>query len=112
MPEKPVADSGSHGQTNNHRFWKWVSGILTVVVVAEGGLLVKTDRQIVALDTKQVAMGIAVSANAQWIRDWSTVLRVPERDQKQDSNIEELKRRLFVLEKHYIEMMEKMQDKP
>jgi len=123
-----VADA-QHGH-NNHRFWKRVSGILAIIVVAEGGLLIRNDRQIAlletkqaamgetvdthdhrqiaTLETKQVAMGKTVDAHEQWIDDWYNKLQVPERDQRQDSNIEELQRRLFVLEKHYIEMMEKV----
>jgi len=103
-----VPTSESHRHTNNHRFWKWVSGVLGVLLVASVIALIRSDRQITELKTTQIMMGQAVETNAQWIRDWSTVLRVPERDQKQDSNIEELQRRLFVLEKHYIEMMEKV----
>jgi len=60
--------------------------------------LIGTIKKIEHLETTQGLMGKDVNANAQWIRDWANVLRVPERDQRQDSAIEELKRRLTALE--------------
>ncbi len=83
---------------NSSRLWKWISGVL-------GGLLtvsiigtISTIRQIEHLQTTQLLMNQAVGVNAQWIRDWSAVLKVPERDQRQDSAIKELERRLDMLE--------------
>ena len=57
-----------------------------------------TIKQIEKLQTTQEMMIRSIDVNAQWIRDWSTVLRVPERDQRQDSELEELERRLNMLE--------------
>ncbi len=42
------------------------------------------------LEVRQERMGEDVAVNARWIADWYAVLRVPERDQSQDSAIEEL----------------------
>lgn len=89
----------------NGRVWKWVSGVLGVLLVAAIVGLVTSIRKIERVETTQELMGEDVATNTQWIADWSAVLRVPERDQKQDSDIEalkqqgeELKRRLTVLE--------------
>lgn len=89
-------DSIQHN--SNQRFWKWVSGVLSVLLVAAVVALIGTIKQIEHIETTQEAMGKAVAANAQWIRDWYNELRVPERDQRQDSAIEELTRRLTMLE--------------
>lgn len=83
---------------HNHRFWKWVSGVLGVLLTTAIIALIGTIKQVEHLRTTQVLMGEAVAENAQWIRDWYNELRVPERDQRQDSAIEELTRRLAVLE--------------
>ncbi len=85
-------------RNNNQRFWKWITGILGVLLVTAIASLVGTIKQIEHLQTTQELMGKAVAANAQWIRDWYNELRVPERDQRQDSAIEELTRRVAVLE--------------
>lgn len=87
-------------QDHNHRFWKWIGGVLSVLLVTAVVALVGTIRQIEHLRTTQELMAKDVAKNTKWIADWSAVLRVPERDQKQDSDIEELKRRLTTLESH------------
>jgi len=84
---------------NNQRFWKWLGGVLSMMLVTAVVALVSTIRQIEHIKTTQNLMGKEVDKNAQWIRDWYNELRVPERDQRQDSAIEELTRRLRVLEK-------------
>ena len=83
---------------HNNRFWKWVTGVLGVLLVAAVVALAGTIKQIERLETTQELMADAVEVNAQWIRDWYNELRVPERDQRQDSAIEELTRRLTALE--------------
>lgn len=75
-----------------------MTGVLGVLLVTAVVALVGTIKQVAHLQTTQELMGKAVAANAQWIRDWYNELRVPERDQRQDSAIEELTRRLIVLE--------------
>lgn len=95
---RPAVMERVMAENNHHRVWKWVSGVLGVLLSVSVVGLVGTIREIVELHTTQVAMGRAVEANAQWIRDWSTVLRVPERDQRQDSAIEDLSRRIRRLE--------------
>ncbi len=85
--------------TNNNRLWNWVSGVLCVLLAVSIIGALGTLRQIQKLVTTQVLMGEAVAANAQWIRDWHTVLKVPERDQRQDSDIDELKRRVDTLKR-------------
>ena len=84
---------------HNNRFWKRCSGILATLFVAAVVALAGTIRQIEHLKTTQEEMAKDVEANAKWIDDWSNVLRVPERDQRQDSAIEELRRRLTTLER-------------
>ena len=86
-------------QVQNGRLWKWISGVLSVLLVAAIVGLAGTIKQIEHLETTQELMGKAVEDNAQWIRDWSNVLRVPERDQRQDSNIGDIMRRLAILER-------------
>lgn len=83
---------------NSSRKLQWLSGILVTLLVAAVIGLVTTIQQIQELRTTQVLMGKDVDVNTEWIADWSAVLKVPERDQKQDSNIEELKRRVRILE--------------
>ena len=83
---------------HNSRFWKWCSGILGALLVTAVVALAGTIRQMEHLKTTQEEMAKDVEANAQWIDDWSAVLKVPERDQRQDSAIEELRRRLAILE--------------
>ena len=91
--------AGSAGVAHpNGRIWKWVSGVLGVLLVTAVVGLVAAIKQMERVATTQESMGKDVEANAQWIRDWSSVLRVPERDQAQDSAIEELRRRLALLE--------------
>jgi len=85
-------------RNNNQRFWKWVTGVLSILLVTAIIALVGTIRQIEHLETTQELMDKVVAANAQWIRNWYNELRVPERDQRQDSAIEELTRRITVLE--------------
>ncbi len=85
-------------RNHNHRFWKWVRGILGVLLVTAVVGLVGTIRQVQHLRTTQDLMGKVVEKNTKWIADWYAVLRVPERDQRQDSAIEELTRRLRALE--------------
>ena len=87
---------------NQQRFWKWVSGVLGLLLVTSIIALMGTIRQIEHLQTTQLLMGKEVAANAKWIRDWYNKLRVPERDQRQDSAIEELTRRLVVLEGRHV----------
>lgn len=77
---------------NNNRFWKWCSGILGALLVTAIVALAGTIKQMEHLKTTQEEMAKDVEANAKWIDDWSNVLRVPERDQRQDSAIEELRR--------------------
>ncbi len=84
----------------NNRLWKWLSGILAVLLTASIIGAIGTLRQIQDIQTTQLLMGKTVIENAKWIRDWSTVLRVPERDQRQDSDIVELKRRMSSLEQY------------
>lgn len=94
---------------HNHRFWKWVTGVLSVLLLtAITGYIrseIKRDQfekavmeLLVGFGVKQDLMGKRVDKNAQWIVDWSAVLKVPERDQRQDSHIEELTRRVTALE--------------
>lgn len=94
--------AGRPGVAHNHsngRVWKWCSGVLGILLVAAIVGLVDTIKQIEHLETTQELMGKNVEANAKWIRDWSNVLRVPERDQRQDSNIEDIMRRVALLER-------------
>ncbi len=89
------------GLPHNHngRFWKWVAGVLGVLLVAAIVGLVASIRKMERVQTTQEIMGKDVATNKKWIADWSAVLKVPERDQRQDSNIEELTRRLTALER-------------
>ena len=89
-----------HDPTRNYnqRFWKWLTGILGVLLVTAIISLLGMIKQIEHLRTTQESMAKEVDKNAQWIRDWYNELRVPERDQRQDSAIEELTRRLTALE--------------
>jgi len=89
---------------NNNRLWKIASGILASLLVVAVIALINNGQRITELRTTQVLMAVTVDGNAQWIRDWSTVLRVPERDQRQDSAIEELLRRVASLEQMVDEM--------
>lgn len=82
----------------NNRFWKWVSGILAVLLTASITLAFGTLKQIQTIQTIQDAMERDVAENTKWIDDWARVLRVPERDQRQDSDIVELKRRITMVE--------------
>lgn len=93
-----------NGERANHngRFWRWVAGVLGTLLVAAVVALFSTMRQtgatLVKLDTRQELMNLAVTKNTKWIADWYAVLKVPERDQHQDSAIEENARRIRVLE--------------
>ena len=73
---------------HNNRFWKWLVGVLGTLLVAAILSLMSTIRQtaiaIERLQTRQDLMGEDVRTTTQWIADWYTVLRVPERDQSQD----------------------------
>ena len=84
---------------NNQRFWKWFAGVLGILLTTAIIALANTIKQIEHLKTTQELMDKAVAANAQWIRDWYNELRVPERDQRQDSAIKDLTRRIETLEK-------------
>ena len=95
-----MVEINSVQRNNNQRFWKWLTGVLGVLLVSSIIALVGTIKQIEHMKTTQDLMGKEVDKNAQWIRDWYNELRVPERDQRQDSAIEELTRRLMVLEKY------------
>lgn len=77
---------------HNHRFWKWVTGILGTLLVVAVVTIAGTIKQIERLQTRQDRMGEDVETNTKWIADWYAVLKVPERDQHQDSAIEELTR--------------------
>ena len=124
MPDPTQHDrpAGNH----NNRLWKWVSGVLSVLLAAVVVGYVDNIRQVehirttmdlmsitvknleVArveaikarehLGTAQGEMGKAVVVNTQWRDDWYNKLRVPERDQRQDSAIEDIIRRLVILE--------------
>ena len=88
------------GQTNrNNHLWRWVAGILGTLLVAAVVSLGTMIRTVGELQVRQRIMGEDVEANAQWIADWYAVLRVPERDQQQDSAIEEIIRRLEMIER-------------
>jgi len=54
---------------NNNRMWKWVSGVLGVLLVTGIIALLGTIKQMENLHTTQLLMGDAVEANAKWIRD-------------------------------------------
>ena len=79
-------------QIRNNHFWKWVAGVLATLLVAAVVSLVSMIRTVGELEVRQRIMGEDVEANADWIADWYSVLRVPERDQRQDSDIEEIVR--------------------
>ena len=82
----------SLGTSHNHRVWKIVSGIISgLLLLAIVGML-RMGTQIENLRTTQENMSGDVAENAQWIHDWDAVKKVPERDQKQDDNIDELQR--------------------
>jgi len=89
---------------NNH-IWRWAAGVLGTLLVVAVVSLGSMIRTVGELQVRQQIMAEDVEANAKWIVDWSTVLRVPERDQSQDSAIEQLirqyeevARRLEILE--------------
>lgn len=95
---------------HNSRFWKWITGVLGILLVTAAGAMVRSEikhaeemgeilKQMEGLRTTQVIMGEQADKSTQWIEDWSLVLKVPERDQRQDSAIEELRRRIVALEK-------------
>lgn len=87
----------------NARTWKWISGLLSVLlgagILAVADAALDTVKQLQDLQTRQVLMGENVAANAQWIKDWHEKLKVPERDQRQDTDIQELKRRMEIIER-------------
>jgi len=83
-----------------------MAGILGTLLVAAIITLGSMIRTVGELQVRQRIMGEDVESNARWIADWYSVLRVPERDQSQDSAIEELirqyeevSRRLGILER-------------
>ncbi len=85
----------------NHRSWKWITGILGALLVVAITSLISNIRNtavtLEGLQLRQERMGEDVRRNAQWISDWYAVLRVPERDQQQDSAIEDILRRLELI---------------
>ena len=99
--------SGPFQTTNNSHFWKWVAGVLGTLLVAAVVSLVSMIRTVGELQVRQRIMSEDVETNTSWIANWYSVLRVPERDQSQDSAIEdrmyryeEITRRLGILEGH------------
>lgn len=101
-PSPPVS-------ANNSKHWRWAIGVLSTLLVAAVVALVGTIKQnadvhteLALVDTKlqttQESMGGEVDEINQWISDWYNELRVPERDQRQDSDIKELIRRVTALE--------------
>ena len=83
----------ANNAVRNNQLWKWVAGVLGTLLVAAVVSLGTMIRTVGELQVRQRIMGEDVAKNAQWIADWYAVLRVPERDQSQDSDIEELTRR-------------------
>lgn len=87
---------------NSNRKLQLIIGILATLLIpllVAGALeVLSTFRRIEGMRVTGISTSQLAAENAKWIRDWSGVLRVPERDQKQDSNIEELKRRMEMLE--------------
>ena len=105
---------------------KWSTQIITVVLAA---LVIWVGRTVWEVDRRQQA-GLAsyqsdlksmaadrasmkedVAANSKWIREWYDTLRVPERDQRQDSAIAtlelavtEFKVRLREIERQYAQL--------
>lgn len=75
-----------------------MAGVLGTLLVAAVVSLVSMIRTIGELEVRQQIMSVDVEANAQWIVDWYAVLMVPERNQQQDSAIEEIIRRLEIIE--------------
>ncbi len=106
--------SGNH----NHRFLKWLSTVLGMLLVAAVIALVSTIKQhgvavaqlqttvkLIVEETIPAVQKDADKSTKKW-EDWAFVLKVPERDQRQDSAIEELThqheetaRRLRILER-------------
>ena len=95
---------------HNHRFWKGVIGVLSILLAGAVFGLVRSEikraedlgevlKQMEGLRTTQVLMGQQADKSTTWIEDWSSVLKVPERDQRQDDNIEQHERRLTALER-------------
>jgi len=114
-------------------FSKWVAPILGVLVAVLvtwfGSTVWKVDRRVEAFqatyesdqaayihELKSMADDRAsvrknVDANSKWIREWYDTLRVPERDQRQDSAIgtleltmKELKNRIREVERQYTQL--------
>lgn len=93
---------------NNHtqRLFKILGCISGAVVLMFVSLVVWTANTISDLDiavakikVRQSADSVLVQTHKLWISDWHDVLKVPERDQAQDSGIEDLTRRVDEIER-------------
>lgn len=80
----------AENSNSNGRVWRSVAGVLGTLLVAAVVALFRISAVVGDLKTRQELMGIDVAKNAQWIVDWSTIRKVPERDQHQDDAIEDL----------------------
>lgn len=90
---------------NNHtnRLFKIITTVLCFLFVSLTLWTANTIRDLViGAATGRVNYSrdsVLVQDHEQWIDDWYDVLKVPERDERQDSGIEDLKRRVEEIER-------------
>ena len=77
---------------------KWTVEIFLVLIIAFVIWLARGVNQLGAQVTTTHQLEDRVKKMENWIDDWYNVLRVPERDQKQDSQILEFRQRIERLE--------------